>query len=202
MPFLTAAVIVVGVLCVLDLLLTVAVIRRLREHGTRLAALDALGPPIGPTFLPAGSAVPEFSGRTVDGEPVSRATLGDGPGAIAFLRPDCQPCRDRVPDLRSFAAALPGGRARVLVVVTADGDAAGGMGDDLREVAQVVSGPSAAAIVAAFEVSGFPTFYAFEAGEIRAAGADPRHLAVLVRPEERPRASGRATTPSTRSAGT
>jgi len=39
----------------------------------------------------------------------------------------------------------------------------------------VVSGPSAAAIVAAFEVSGFPTFTRFEAGEIRAAGADPRH---------------------------
>jgi peroxiredoxin len=181
MPFLTAAVTLVGVLCLVDLLLTVAVIRRLRGHGTRLAELQATSRPMGPRFLPVGSGAPEFSSQTVDGELVSHATLAGGPCALAFLESSCQPCRDRVPDLRSFAAEMPGGRARVLAVVTGEGDAADGIIDALREVARVVSGPHAAPIVTAFEVAGFPAFYAFEGGAVRAAGADPRHLAVLGR---------------------
>jgi thiol-disulfide isomerase/thioredoxin len=198
MPFLTAAVILVGALCLVDLLLTVAVIRRLRGHTTQLAELQATSRPLGPRFLAVGSGMPEFSGQTVDGEVLSSGTLAAGPCAVAFLQSSCQPCRDRVPDLRSFAAEMPGGRARVVAVVTGDGDVADGIVDDLREVAGVVSGPHAAAMVTAFEVTGYPTFYAFVDGAVRAAGADHHHLAVLGRSG----ASGRVTTPSTRSPGT
>jgi peroxiredoxin len=180
MPVLTAAVILLAALCLGDLLLTAVVIRRLRDHGTRLAQLQALGPPMGPTFLPVGSSMPEFTSETVDGEVVSHVTLASGRCALAFLQSSCPHCRDRVADLRTFAADLPGGAARVVAVVTGDGDAADGIADDLRAVALVVSGPHAAPIVKAFEVSGFPTFYAFDGGAVRAAGADPRHLAVLI----------------------
>jgi hypothetical protein len=179
MQFLTAAGVLAMALCLVNLLLIVGVVRRLREHETRLAELQELRPAMGPRFLPVGSGVPEFSSATIDGKVVSHRTLAGGRSVIAFLQSNCRPCHDRLPALRALAAEMPGGRERVMAVVTGDGGAAE-MIDGLREAVQVVSGAQAAPVVRAFEVTGFPTFYAIEGGEVRAAGADPRHMAVPV----------------------
>src|SRR5262245_21052140 len=132
MQFLTAAVVLVGALCAIDLLLTVAVTRRLRQHQTALAELRRHAMPRPPSFLAHGAGLPRFAAITVDGEAVSQETLAEGRTAIAFLRADCTPCRDRVPELRELAATTP--EARTLAVVGGGVSAAAEIVEHLREV--------------------------------------------------------------------
>jgi hypothetical protein len=67
MPVLIGAVVVVGVLCLIDLLLTFGVIRRLREHTAMLAR-----------FQPGGDQV---AGLTAGGTPEA-FTATDNEGAV------------------------------------------------------------------------------------------------------------------------
>ncbi|HET6856330.1 MAG TPA: hypothetical protein VFH94_04445, partial [Streptomyces sp.] len=64
MPFVIATVVLVGLLCTLDLVLTVGVIKRLREHTELLAKQGGGRMSLGP-----GDEVGAFSATTVDGEP-------------------------------------------------------------------------------------------------------------------------------------
>jgi len=87
MPVLIAAVIAVGTLCLVDLLLTFGVIRRLREQTALLAAPDSreravIGVPEGE--LPGG-----FSATTTTGEVVSGTA---GVRVVAFFASGCAAC--------------------------------------------------------------------------------------------------------------
>jgi AhpC/TSA family len=177
MPYLAAAVGLVGALCVLDLLLTLAVIRRLRELSARLTALEAYGPARGPSWLPVGSNIPEFSAITMDGEAISHRDLASGWAVIAFLHSGCEPCRRLVPELKAYIDGASTEGLRALAVVSGEEEAApGGLASELREVAAVVRGADAAAVVRAFDVRSFPTLYAVEGGAIQAAGTHVRQL--------------------------
>jgi len=81
MYFVITAVLLVGALCALNLVLTLGVIKRLREH-TDLLAAGSNAPTIG-----IGQEVGEFSARTVDGETVSPDLLS-GETVVAFLLPE------------------------------------------------------------------------------------------------------------------
>ncbi|MFI6599468.1 hypothetical protein ACIBHX_24715, partial [Nonomuraea sp. NPDC050536] len=78
MAYLIAVVVLVGVLCLLDLVLTLGVVRRLREHTKLVDALyemvATMGAPAGPAV---GEVVGEFDVTTVDGSRVSRELLAD-----------------------------------------------------------------------------------------------------------------------------
>ncbi len=69
MPVVLAALVIVGMLCALNLILTLGVIKRLREHAALLAG--------GPPTIAVGEAIGEFSVRTVHGDPLSDRSLGD-----------------------------------------------------------------------------------------------------------------------------
>lgn len=124
MPFVVAALVLLGLLCLVNLLLTVGILRRMRAQA-------AAGS--GPLFaLRPGSAVGEFAATTTDGEPLTTATLD---GTVAFFSADCPACHDTLPDFLAYAREQ--GRDRVLAVVGGD-DA-----DTVRalaEVARVVAG--------------------------------------------------------------
>src|SRR5690606_37070056 len=62
---LTAAVLLVGALCVLNLVLTVGVIRRLREHTELIQNMPRMQPPE-QIMLPAGETVGPFTAVTED----------------------------------------------------------------------------------------------------------------------------------------
>jgi hypothetical protein len=171
------AISLVGALCVLDLLLTLAVIRRLREVGTRLSALERSSPSRGPSLLPVGASVPEFSAVTAAGEPLSERALAGGRSLVAFLHGGCAPCRDLVPELKAYAAGPAGGGRHVLAVVVGEEDGpANGLAGELREVATVVRGADAPPVASAFAVTGFPTLYAVADGRVQAAGPDALQL--------------------------
>ncbi len=167
MTYLAAAVAVVGVLCLLDLLLTVGVVRRLREHSLLLSQAPAragTGQP--PPRLAPGEPVPEFSTTTTAGDPISR-DLFAGETLVGFFSPGCAPCQALLP---AFVEHAKGAR-RVLAVI------AGGESAEyaklLTPVASVVVEGYEGAVSSAFGVAMFPAlFVVSEDGTVIASGGD------------------------------
>src|SRR5258708_33673625 len=116
MAVLGSAVALVGVLCLLDLVLTFGVIRRLREH-TRLLAQAGPGRP--PELLDPGASIGEFEAATIEGETLSLAAL-KLETVVGFFSPTCKPCRELLPGFVDRAAGLR--REQVLAVILGNGD--------------------------------------------------------------------------------
>jgi thiol-disulfide isomerase/thioredoxin len=172
MPYLTVAILVVGSLCLLDLVLTLGVIRRLREHTERLSALSAHPPSasLPDLMLPVGQAPADFETTTIDGDRVSRDLLG-APALVGFFAPGCGPCKERVPEFAAYAEAVSGAGQYTLAVVVGSGEdvreLAGGFGDASRVVVEAPGGP----VSTAFGVHGFPALCALDdTGAIVATG--------------------------------
>jgi thiol-disulfide isomerase/thioredoxin len=190
MAVLTAAVILVGILCVLDLLLTFGVIRRLRDHTetlsnlVRYGASSTTGPAPGTpgvgvaTDIPVvGTAVGEFTAATVDGEPVSTDSL-TGTTAMVFLSSECTTCRAQLPSLVEWAGERD--RERVLVVVTTSASDGADLVAALTNVARVVRDPRGGPVCAAFGVSAFPAACVVIDGTVVATAPDFARLPALV----------------------
>ena len=156
MAVIVAVVVLVGALCVLNLLLTLGVIRRLREHTDLIA--ESTSPPPGMPTLPVGRQVADYTATTTDGEPVSRDDLS-GDTLVAFLTPTCKPCQEQMPELAKVAQVWAGGRDHVLVVIIGDSGEAAKYVKTLAPVARVVVEESLdSPITTAFEVAAFPLF--------------------------------------------
>ncbi|MET9249357.1 hypothetical protein [Nonomuraea sp. NPDC003709] len=163
MSYLIAVVALIGALSLVGLVLTLGVVRRLREHTKLLdglyEAIDLMGGPSGPGGGPAvGDVAGDFEATTVDGSPLTRDLLPDGT-VVAFLSPDCRGCHEKLPGFASWAAGQD--RSRVLAVVdNRSGDPAD-MVSALKPVAQVIVD---SAVSNAFGVHSFPTFLQVTAG--------------------------------------
>ncbi|MGY3515353.1 TlpA family protein disulfide reductase [Micromonospora sp. PTRAS2] len=169
MAYLSAAVIVVGVIGLLNLILTFGLVKRLREHSERLAGLEAgHGDQI---MLQAGDTVGPFQAVTEDGVALTRDGLA-GRTLVSFFSPGCAPCKERMPQFIQYAAEHPGGRDRVLAVVVSDPDAAGGSVAALTPVARVVVESDRGPVCTAFGVQGFPAIGLIdESGVVIASGS-------------------------------
>lgn len=152
MPILTAALLLVGALCALDLILTLGVIKRLREHTDLLANSGGMGAPA----LAAGEEVGAFTATTMDGEPLTGEQLAEDT-LVAFFSPTCGPCKETMPKFVQYAPTVPGGRDRVLAVVVGEPDEAAGPVGALSPVARVVVENVDGALGEAFKVKAYPT---------------------------------------------
>lgn len=154
MPILIATVVLVAVLCTLDLILTVGVIKRLREHTDLLSERGGGRMSLGP-----GDEVGEFSVASVEGEPVQAAMI-ESETVVAFFSPTCGPCKEKLPKFVEYARGVPRGREQVLAVVTSDtpedAQAAAPSVAALAPVARVVTGQDAEVLASACKVRGFP----------------------------------------------
>ncbi|RJL22047.1 TlpA family protein disulfide reductase [Bailinhaonella thermotolerans] len=163
MPYLVAAVVLIGAICLLDLVLTIGVIRRLkaqdqtlRSHEARLDSL-AMGEPPPMERLAPGAAVGEFTATTTDGETLTRDSLGD---LVAFVSPECGACRTLVSELAALPPGRTGGRERVLaVVVAAEPGEASEYVTKLTPVARVVVEDYDGAVGKAFQNTWMPSLY-------------------------------------------
>ena len=167
---LVAAVVLVGVLCLLDLLLTLGVIRRLQEHTSHLEQLLAGG---SANALPTvGETVDEFTAETVDGAPVSRDFFSVET-LVAFFSPTCEPCIAKLPDFTKHAARWRNDQRQVLAVVTGPTEQAAEMVDSLKPVATVVADGMNGPVSRAFKAHSTPTFCLVDnAGTVIAADYD------------------------------
>lgn len=160
---LISLVVLVGTIAILNLLLTVGVIRRLREHTEQLANRAAQGGPPMEMMAPAGEQVGEFAATTIDGEPVSRDLLS-GRTLVAVFVPHCPACQERMPEFLSYAKDFPGGRGQVLAVLGGEPAEVESYRSQLAPVARVVIEPDLGPVAGALRVSGYPTFGLLDAG--------------------------------------
>lgn len=166
MSFLTAAVVFVGLLCAIDLLLTLAVIRRLGDHDRRLAVLRPPHPP----FPSAGTPLGAFAATSTDGQTVSL----DEPTVVAVFSTACSACTERLPEFGSFLETAQPARTLVLVVgERAEAEEfATGLPGSLPVVIEPRNGPMSKAL----RVPAFPSFYLVADGTIAAAAGSPAEL--------------------------
>jgi thiol-disulfide isomerase/thioredoxin len=173
---LTSAVVLLTALCLINLVLTLGVVRRLREISREAGRVHD---PTEAGRLPAGADVGAFSALTTDGTTVSRETV-NGPTLIGFFSPDCPPCVDAVPEFVGYAHTVPGGRDRVVAVVLAKPGSGGELAAELRDVAQVITGPDASATQQALAVLALPTVYLIdERATVLASGSRCPQLPLL-----------------------
>lgn len=154
MEVLAAGLILAAVVAGLNLLLTVGVIRRLREHTTRLAAIASSGMPL--SGEPAvGDPIGGFTAVTADGQEVSSSQL-PASYVAAFLSPGCEPCERLLPDLVSWLqdANDPGS---TLVVVAGSAEDSRPYQQAVRGLALVVTEEPVGPVMEAFGVRAFPT---------------------------------------------
>ncbi|WP_283138243.1 hypothetical protein [Rhizohabitans arisaemae] len=157
MPFLIAAVVFVGALCLLNLVLALGILRRLREHTAQLGRLGGAAlTPYDPAAL-VGRAMPAGAAAT---------------DVVAFFDVECDTCHERAPRF----AELAEGRTALVAVVGDIGKAA-----DLIQavdgVANVVTGDDADRVAHALGLQVFPMFLRVGPdGTIVAADTEPDHI--------------------------
>ncbi|MDQ7807210.1 TlpA family protein disulfide reductase [Amycolatopsis sp. A133] len=161
MPLVVATLVLLGLFCLLNLLLTIGILRRMRAQ--------TVTPP--PFALRPGSAVGEFAATTTDGEPLTTATLT---GTVAFFSADCAACHDTLPDFLAYAREQ--GRDNVFAVFGGDEP------DTVRalaEVAHVVTAElDGGPVAAAFRNTWTPALYVVADGRVVATAGRVHELPV------------------------
>jgi peroxiredoxin len=167
-----------SVLCLVNLALLLAVIRKVRLLGERVNKM----PPIGAAaLLPVGSKAPEFTVLTTSGQSRSLADLAGSRSVVGFFSPNCPPCSTQLPEFIEFAKGLPGGPGQALAVVVGQEEAAAGFAAELNGAAAVVITQRQDPLTVAFSVRGMPAFYLVGPdGKIEARGMAVQALASAV----------------------
>ncbi|WP_049567485.1 TlpA family protein disulfide reductase [Nonomuraea sp. SBT364] len=148
----------VGAVAVLDLVLTVGVIRRLREHTQMFGEMTGSGA----VMAEAGSEIAAFDAVATDGGRV------ENPKLVGVFSPGCPACEERMPLFMDRAAGYD--RASVLAVVAGPDGAAAEYRGRLEPVAQVVVEPSGGAVTSALQVKAFPAFAVLDGSLVVASG--------------------------------
>ena len=155
MPFVVAALVLLGLVCVVNLVLTFGLIKRLREQAgtTAVAAEPSLA--IGPGDVPGA-----FMVSTLDGEPVTPDTVAGR--LVGFFASGCRPCQDALPAFAAHLGRLGDRRRTALAVVVEAGADVSHLVDPLRDLVPVVVEPPMGPMAEAFRATGFPSFYVLD----------------------------------------
>ncbi|MEU4712598.1 hypothetical protein AB0F73_02875 [Micromonospora purpureochromogenes] len=177
MGILIAAVVLVGILGLFNLLLTAGVVRRLREHAELISNKSSGdGHGVDADVLAPGETAEPFAAESVTGRQIALTDLVQG-SVVAFFSPHCQPCKERAPEFAAYAAGRPAGAEPTLAVVVAGAAESAEMTALLSPVAEVVTGAAAERVAAAFRTDSYPSFYVMGAtGTVSASG---HNLSVL-----------------------
>ena len=175
MALLTVAVCLLTLLTLVHLLVTFAVVRRLREHANLLNARPTPGP--GGGIAAAGTAVGAFTAVTTTGEPIGDADLAR-PTLVGFFTPGCAPCRTAIPKFLDAARDHGGGRTGVLAVVAGLPEETAEYAETLAAVARVVVELPDDPVTAAFDINSYPAFAVVADGTVQVSGMSLNDLAV------------------------
>jgi len=164
--FLVAAVCVLGVVTLLDLFLSLAIIKRLRRPAAHH------GPKYVVETLPAGTPMPTLNLDAADGSMVDfAAPSSNGRTLLAFLAAHCGPCHEQLPRLRQIVDEMKARGDRAIVVVLTFSGKAPDFVTAFDGLAPVVLQGDEERVSRPFEVSGYPTYVAFDAGRRTIAAA-------------------------------
>ncbi|MDG4828968.1 redoxin domain-containing protein [Solwaraspora sp. WMMD1047] len=166
MALLSVAVIVLTVLVLIDLVLSAAIIRRLRETEAKITEMNT--PPESGIML--GEPMPEFE---TDGGELTHADLAGGPALVGFFSAGCRHCPTQAERLADRAPEITGTGVRVVSVLTSGDGATEDLAPTLRKAGTVIVEPDSAAMMATFREGATPTFLMFGGdGRLLARGHD------------------------------
>jgi thiol-disulfide isomerase/thioredoxin len=155
MIYLTAAVILVGAVGMMNLVLLLGILRRLRA-APPAAAEESHG---GGSGLRLGWRPEPFAVSLLHGGRLTRSDLtGHGETLIGFFSPTCRPCRAQAPKFAARAAEWPGGPERVLVVVADDTVDGAEFTEQFAGLAKMVVDGLEGPVATAYGVTAFPAF--------------------------------------------
>ena len=181
MPYLTAAVVLVGVVAVVALLLVIVLARRIRDLGSPVGGLEH-GPLPAAYDLAAGSRPSDFRVATLSGGTVSLDGLSGDWALVGLFLAGCTPCNRQLPAFVELAKAMPGGPGQVVAVLSGRPDKTAEYAARLDGVASVVlESPRAddGTVSHSFAVSGWPSFYLLDpAGTVESGAPALSMLAV------------------------
>ena len=160
MIYLSAAVVLVGAIGLLNLVLMIGVLRRLRDQPPAAGQHPAAGHHAeSGSGLVVGRQAEPFTVRLLHGGDLTEAGLtGSGPTLIGFFTPGCGPCKAQAPKFAERAAAWPGGPDRVLAVVADDSIGGAEFGEQFAGLARIVVDGMEGPVATSFGVTAFPAF--------------------------------------------
>lgn len=156
---------ILAAITILNVMLLMAVVRRLAQHERQLGELGHFSLPTG--LLP-GDPVPLFSAQTLDGEPIDTSTVREGLSIVAFYSTTCDVCLTDASELVKLTSES------VPVVAMLSGT--GGHFDRLTQMLEplpMIRVPEVGGeILDGFRVDAFPSLYLIQDGHvIRFAGS-------------------------------
>ncbi|MDX3312768.1 TlpA family protein disulfide reductase [Streptomyces sp. NPDC054884] len=166
MRFLVAVVVLIGALTVLNLFLTMAIIRRIkqtnvapRREGSEIPELEV------------GTRIPDFRAESTSGAVVTNADFFGTEAVLAFYDTGCAVCKTTIPKLIDHAQVNGLKADQVIAVVGGRGNSAADYVDGLDGAATVVLEDSLGPVASAFSIPGFPAFVVVDAdGRVVRAG--------------------------------
>ncbi|MFE6765660.1 TlpA family protein disulfide reductase [Streptomyces sp. NPDC057689] len=153
MVFVVVGLVLVGALGLLNLALSIAIVRRLRrqEEQRRAIAPDASSGP------EVGTAVPAFTAPTLGGKVFASASLAGGTAALSFITTSCGACDEFVSEMPEFAAKTGLDDSRIVVVIAGEQGKARQMADHLDGLATVVYEAAPGDISSLYSITATPT---------------------------------------------
>lgn len=162
MSVLAAAVAVLTVVTLVNLLLLLGVVRRLRTSAPPPRPVDPFG--LGaaePLVLPAGSPLPDVRLPGADGALLELRALAGDRVLMAFLSEGCGSCHLELPRIRDLAArAAADGAAVVVVVLTEHGDPE--LEEPFAGIATVTRDGLLGPLSRKFGITSFPSYLVFD----------------------------------------
>lgn len=162
MPFLIAALVLIGLLAVLNLGLTLALIRRLREAD---AGPSGPMPRLPKVALEVGDLPGEFIAETIAGQPLNPANLAGH--LVGFFTPHCEPCHERLPEFVEYAR-----NTGAVAVLLGEPEEVADMAEMVSGVAQIAIQPPGGPMWTAFAVRSVPALCLLD-GNGRALASGP-----------------------------
>lgn len=153
----------VGALTIVNFLLSMALIRRVRV----LQELVQQTPQRDPTLPKLGAAIGAFQATTLEGEPLSNETLKPGVSLVGFFTTHCKPCAALRVQLLESPPTLP---FVAFVEGNVDDPEVSAMAEALKRIARVVYTQNNDALHQAFKPTGYPTLIRVENGVVAASG--------------------------------
>ncbi|MEU1878740.1 hypothetical protein ABZ470_15620 [Streptosporangium sp. NPDC020072] len=177
---LEVSVVLIGGLSLLNLLLTLAVIRRIRRPS---ASMGSEMSPISSLVLDKGMSPAPFKATLESGNVFSSESWATWT-VVAFFSDTCSACREKIPsftgqvqEIREHAARNEREAPAVINVVVGDYASCADMVVALEKTGEVVVEPTDGSLVKAFQVKAFPVMCLLdEAGFVTAVGMDLESL--------------------------
>ncbi|MCM2388315.1 TlpA family protein disulfide reductase [Streptomyces albipurpureus] len=155
MVYVSIGLLLVGAVTALNLVLILAVIRRLRRHEEeRKRLFDPETVESGP---PTGEPLPAFTAVATDGTRVASDALLGREAALTFLSTDCSICVSAAADLPEFARLAGLDATQMVVVIAGEEKKAREIAAPLDGVAMVVLEEAAGPLSTQYAIMGTPT---------------------------------------------